>query len=59
MLPSTRLMRLLLAATLLSATCSAEKLDRKSLSDILSKQGFTGLLQGRITFTFLGNEMQL
>ena len=47
--------RLVLLATLFSATCGAQNLDTKSVKDILSKQGFTGLLRGRITFTLLGN----
>jgi hypothetical protein len=39
-------MRALLVTMLLSLTSSAQKLDTKSLKDILSKQGFTGLLEG-------------
>lgn len=48
-------MRVLLVATLLSLTSNAQKLDSKSLKDILSKQGFTGLLQGKVAFTLLGD----
>ena len=55
MLPSTCLARLLIVAMVLSVTSPAQKVDTKSLKDILSKQGFAGSLQGRITFTFLGN----
>jgi hypothetical protein len=48
-------MRVLLAAAmLLPFTSSAQKLDEKSLRDILSKQGFTGTLQGKVTFALLG-----
>jgi hypothetical protein len=55
MLRSTHLIRALLVTMLLSLTSSAQKLDTKSLKDILSKQGFTGLLEGKFTFTLLGN----
>jgi hypothetical protein len=54
MMRSTFLMRVLLVAMLLSLTSSAQKLSTKSLRDILSKQGFTGLLQGKVTFALLG-----
>jgi len=52
---STHFIRVSLIAMLLSITSSAQKLDTKSLRDILSKQGFSGLLQGEIAFKFLGN----
>ena len=55
MLKGTYLMRVLLVTTLLSLTSSAQRQDTKSLKDILSKQGFTGLLQGKVTLTLLGN----
>jgi hypothetical protein len=45
----------LLVALLLSLTSGAQKLDTKSLKDILSKQGFTGTLQGKVTYKYLGN----
>ena len=51
---SNHLMRLLLVAILLPVTSTAQKLDTKSLRDILSKQGFTGVLQGKVTFAHLG-----
>ena len=54
MLQSTYLMRVLLAAILLSLTSGAQKLDTQWLRDILSKQGFTGTLQGKVTFSRLG-----
>jgi hypothetical protein len=44
----------LLAMVSLSSISSAQKLDTKSLKDLLSKQGFTGLLQGNVTFNLLG-----
>jgi len=44
----------LLTMVLLSSMASAQNLDIKSLKDILSKQGFTGLLQGKVTFNLLG-----
>lgn len=34
---------------------SAQELDKKSLKDILSKQGFSGLLEGKVTFELLGS----
>ena len=52
---STSLMRVLLAVVLLSVTSGAQKTDTNSLRDILSKQGFTGLLKGKVTFNLLGN----
>ncbi|MDR3753887.1 MAG: hypothetical protein P4K93_09545 [Terracidiphilus sp.] len=55
MFQSSYFIRVSLMAMLLSITSSAQKLDTKSLREILSKQGFTGLLQGKITFKFLGN----
>jgi len=55
MLKSAQLMRVLLMATLLSLASNAQKLDSTSLKDILSKQGFTGLLQGKVAFTLLGD----
>lgn len=55
MFQSSYFIRVSLMAMLLAITSSAQKLDTKSLTDILSKQGFTGLLQGKITFKFLGN----
>ncbi len=55
MLRSTHLVRALLVATLLSVASSAQRLDTKTLKEILSKQGFSGTLQGKITFTLLGN----
>jgi hypothetical protein len=46
----------LLTAMLLSVASSAQKMNTKSLRDILSKQGFSGLLQGKkITYKYLGN----
>ena len=51
----SNLRRALLVAMILSLTCSAQKQDTKSLRQILSKQGFSGLLQGKVTFTLLGN----
>jgi hypothetical protein len=49
-------MLVLLAMALLSSVASSQKLDTKSLTDILSKQGFTGQLRGnvKVTFTRLG-----
>jgi hypothetical protein len=47
-------MSLLLATLLLSLPANAQKLDVKSLRNILAKQGFTGLLDGQITFDLLG-----
>ena len=47
-------MRVLFVAILLSVTSTAQKLDTKSLRDILSKQGFSGLLEGKVTFAHLG-----
>jgi hypothetical protein len=49
-------MLVLLAMVLLSSTASSQKLDSKSLTDILSKQGFTGQLYGnvKVTLTRLG-----
>jgi hypothetical protein len=44
----TYAVRVLLVAMLLSSASSAQKLDRKSLRDILSEQGFTGQLDGNI-----------
>jgi hypothetical protein len=52
---STHLVCGLLVTIMLSLTTSAQKLDMKSLRDILSKQGFTGLLQGKVTFALLGD----
>ena len=52
---STHSMLVLLAVVLLSLTANAQKLDTKSVKDILSKQGFTGLLQGKVTFNLLGD----
>jgi len=52
---STHLLRVLLMAMLLPITSSAQRLDTTSLKEILSKQGFTGLLQGKVTFQFLGS----
>jgi hypothetical protein len=54
MLKSIYLLRVLLVAALLTTTSGAQKLDTKSLRDILSKQGFTGTLQGKVTFSRLG-----
>ena len=51
---STHLLRVLLVAMLLPLTSSAQKLSTKSLKDILSKQGFSGELKGKITFALLG-----
>jgi hypothetical protein len=48
-------MGVLLLAMMLSLGSSAQQLDTKSLKDILSQQGFTGLLQGKVTFKYLGN----
>ena len=50
----TYLIRALVVAMLLSLPSSAQKVDTKSLRDILSKQGFTGLLRGKVTFSLLG-----
>jgi hypothetical protein len=47
-------MLVLLTVVLLSSSASARELDTHSLKDILSKQGFTGLLQGKVTFGLLG-----
>jgi hypothetical protein len=47
-------MLVLLTMVLLSSLASARELDTQSLKDILSKQGFTGLLQGKVTFNLLG-----
>lgn len=55
MLQRTHLIRVLMVAILLTLTSSAEKADTRSLRYILSKQGFTGLLKGNVTFTLLGN----
>ncbi|HEV2272932.1 MAG TPA: hypothetical protein VGR96_02135 [Acidobacteriaceae bacterium] len=44
----------LLAIVLLSGTSTAQRLDTKTLRDILSKQGFSGELHGRVTFSRLG-----
>ena len=54
MLQRTSFVRLLLAIMLLSLTSTAQRLDRKSLRDILSKQGFSGELHGKVTFSRLG-----
>jgi hypothetical protein len=48
-------MRVLLVAISLSVASNAQRLDTKSLRDILSKQGFSGTLEGKISFSFLGN----
>jgi hypothetical protein len=48
------LVRVLLAMVLLSVTSTAQRLDTKSLRDILSKQGFSGELHGKVTFSRLG-----
>jgi len=51
------LVPVLLVAILLSAICVAQSPDKKALKDILSKQGFSGVLYGndKITFTCLGS----
>jgi hypothetical protein len=54
MMRSTNLAYVLLAAMVLALTSNAQKLETKSLKDLLSKQGFTGLLQGKVTFNLLG-----
>jgi hypothetical protein len=50
----TSIVFVLLAIVLLLVTSTAQKLDTKSLRDILSKQGFSGELQGKVTFSRLG-----
>ena len=47
-------LRVLLVGILLSVTSTAQKPNTKPLRDILSKQGFTGVLQGKVTFAHLG-----
>jgi hypothetical protein len=42
---------MLLIAMLISVASFAQKLDKKSLSDILVKQGFTGQLHGNVKVT--------
>ncbi|HME57215.1 MAG TPA: hypothetical protein VKF63_02680 [Terracidiphilus sp.] len=54
MFQSNYFKRVLLAAMLLSVASSAQKMDTKSLREILFKQGFTGSLQGKIAFHRLG-----
>jgi hypothetical protein len=50
----TSSVRVLLAILLLSVTSIAQRLDTKSLRNILSKQGFSGELHGKVTFSRLG-----
>jgi hypothetical protein len=45
-------MSVLLAAVLLSLTSNAQRVDTKSLRDILAEQGFTGQLDGNIKVRF-------
>jgi hypothetical protein len=54
MLQQTSFVRVLLAMMLLSVTSTAQRLDTKSLRDILSKQGFSGELHGKVTFSRIG-----
>ena len=54
MLPRPSLVRVLLAVVLLSVTSTAQRIEPKSLRDILAKQGFSGELQGKITLSLLG-----
>jgi hypothetical protein len=52
MFQSNYFKRVLLAAMLLPIASSAQKMDTKSLMDILSKQGFSGQLYGNVKVTF-------
>jgi hypothetical protein len=40
---------------ILVLTSTAQKLDTTSLKELLSKQGFSGVLQGKVNFTVLGD----
>lgn len=53
MLPNRYLFCVLLLVLVLPS--SGQERDTKSLKDILSEQGFSGLLQGKITFKLLGD----
>ena len=51
----THLVRSLLVVMLLPITSGAQRLNARSLKDILASQGFSGVLHGKIAFAFLGN----
>jgi len=54
MLQRASFVRVLLAIMLFSVTSISQRLDTKSLRDILSKQGFSGELHGKVGFSRLG-----
>jgi len=54
MLRRASFVRVLSALVLLSITSTAQRLDTKSLRDILARQGFSGELRGKVTFSRLG-----
>ena len=54
MLQRASSVHVLLAIMLSSVTSTAQRLGTKSLRDILSKQGFSGELHGKVAFSRLG-----
>jgi len=54
MLQRASFVRVLLAIMLFSVTSISQRLDTKSSRDILSKQGFSGELHGKVGFSRLG-----